>query len=174
MSEGLDESSRPSPIEWAGWQPEIRATLMFIRDGDDILLIRKLRGIGAGKINAPGGKIDPGESSLEAAVRETEEELHVAPVDPRKMGELSFAMSDIPDIFVHVFLARGCEGEPKETVEAIPMWTHLHRIPYELMWEDDQHWLPRMLDGEKFRGRFYFEGERIQWMKIDWDVDYLE
>jgi 8-oxo-dGTP diphosphatase len=90
------------------------------------------------------------------------------------MGELSFAMSDIPDIFVHVFLARGCEGEPKETVEAIPMWTHLHRIPYELMWEDDQHWLPRMLDGEKFRGRFYFEGERIQWMKIDWDVDYLE
>ncbi len=174
MSEGVDESSRPSPIEWAGWRPEIRATLMFIRDGDDILLIRKLRGIGAGKINAPGGKIDPGESPLEAAVRETGEEVHVTPADPRKMGELSFAMSDIPDIFVHVFLARGCEGEPKETVEAIPMWTHLHRIPYELMWEDDQHWLPRMLEGEKFRGRFCFEGERIQWMKIDWDVDYLE
>ena len=174
MSEGLDGNSRPSPIEWDGWRPGIRATLMFIREGDDILLIRKLRGIGAGKINAPGGKIDPGESPLEAAVRETREELHVTPVDPRKMGELSFAMSDIPDIFVHVFLARGCEGEPKETEEAVPMWTHWRRIPYELMWEDDQHWLPRMLDGEKFRGRFYFEGERIQWMEIDWEVGYLE
>ena len=174
MSEGLDGSSRPSPIEWDGWRPGIRATLMFIREGDDILLIRKLRGIGAGKINAPGGKIDPGESPLEAAVRETREELHVTPVDPSKMGELSFAMSDIPDIFVHVFLARGCEGEPKETEEAVPLWTHCRRIPYELMWEDDQHWLPRMLDGEKFRGRFYFEGERIQWMEIDWEVGYLE
>ena len=147
---------------------------MFIREGDDILLIRKLRGIGAGKVNAPGGKIDPGESPLEAAVRETQEELHVTPVDPRKMGELSFAMSDIPDIFVHVFLATGCEGEPKETEEAVPMWTHYNRIPYELMWEDDQHWLPRMLGGEKFRGRFYFEGERIEWMKLDWDGGCLE
>ena len=54
---------------------------------------------------------------------------------------------------------------------AVPLWTHCRRIPYELMWEDDQHWLPRMLDGEKFRGRFYFEGERIEWMEIDWDVE---
>ena len=174
MNEGGQESIGPSPIDWDGWRPEIRATLMFILEGEDILLIRKLRGIGAGKVNGPGGKIDPGESPLEAAVRETREELHVTPVEPRKMGELCFAMSDIPDIFVHVFLARGCEGEPRETEEAIPLWTHRNRIPYELMWEDDQYWLPRMLEGEKFRGRFCFEGERIRWMEIDWDVGYLE
>ena len=56
-----DERRNPSPIDWSGWVPEIRATLMFIRDGSEVLLIRKLRGIGAGKINGPGGKIDPGE-----------------------------------------------------------------------------------------------------------------
>ena len=57
MSE--DENNERSPIDWDGWIPEIRATLMFVREGDQVLLIRKLRGIGAGKINAPGGKIDP-------------------------------------------------------------------------------------------------------------------
>ena len=174
MSEEGQDSGGPSPIDWDGWKPEIRATLMFILEGEEILLIRKLRGIGAGKVNGPGGKIDPGESPLEAAVRETREELHVTPIEPRKMGELCFAMSDIPDIFVHVFVARGCEGKAQETEEAIPLWTHRNRIPYELMWEDDQFWLPRMLEGEKFRGRFYFEAERILWMDIDWDVGCLD
>ena len=173
MSDDFDEVRNPSPIDWDGWVPGIRATLMFIRDGDDVLLIRKLRGIGAGKINGPGGKIDPGETPLQAAIRETQEEVKVTPLHPRKMGELCFAMSDTPDIFVHVFVASGLEGEPQETEEAIPMWTHKYRIPYDLMWEDDQHWLPEMLEGRQFRGRFLFEGERIQWMKVDWDVEYF-
>ena len=36
---------------------------MFIIDEAkrEVLLIRKKRGLGAGKINGPGGKIDPGE-----------------------------------------------------------------------------------------------------------------
>ncbi|MDE0594954.1 MAG: 8-oxo-dGTP diphosphatase [Akkermansiaceae bacterium] len=173
MSEEADEDQNPPPIDWECWHPEIRATLMFIRDGEDVLLIKKLRGIGAGKVNAPGGKIDPGETPLEAAIRETQEEVMVTPLNPRKMGELSFAMTDIPDIFVHVYVASGCEGTPTETEEAIPMWTPRYKIPYDLMWEDDQYWLPRMMEGERFCGRFYFEGERIQWMKIDWGVDYF-
>ena len=94
----------------------MRATLMFIRDGHEVLLMRKLRGIGAGKINAPGGKIEPGETPLEAAIRETQEELLVTPLKPRKMGELFFAMSDLPDIFVHVFMAEAFSGEAGETV----------------------------------------------------------
>jgi 8-oxo-dGTP diphosphatase len=174
MSEEEEDDLRNlPPIDWTVWRPAIYATLMFILDGDEVLLIRKLRGIGAGKINAPGGKIDLGESPVESAIRETQEELHVTPHDPRKMGELSFAMSDMPDIFCHVFVASGHEGAPTETAEAIPMWTHRYKVPYDLMWPDDQHWLPRMLEGEKFRGKFVFEGERIIWKKIDWDIDYF-
>ncbi len=169
-----DELKRPSPIDWDAWRPEIRATLMFVRHGDEVLLIRKLRGIGAGKVNAPGGKIDLGETPAESAIRETEEEVKVTPINPRKMGELSFAMTDMPDIYCHVFVASEHEGEAAETPEAIPMWTHRFRIPYELMWEDDQHWLPRMLEGETFRGKFLFEGERIQWMEIDWSVGFAD
>ncbi len=38
-------------FQWPkNWQPDLKATLMFIVQGDDVLLIRKKRGIGAGKI----------------------------------------------------------------------------------------------------------------------------
>ena len=69
--------------DWSTWQPTLRATLLFIvRDGE-ILLIRKKRGLGAGKINGPGGKIDPGETARQCAVREVEEELLITATDPQ-------------------------------------------------------------------------------------------
>ena len=34
------------------------------------------------------------------------------------------------------------------------------------MWEDDLHWLPKMLEGRKFLGKFVFEGEKIMWREI--------
>lgn len=161
----------PSPIAWDSWVPEIRATLMFVVRDSEVLLIEKLRGIGAGKINGPGGKIDPGETPMEGAIRETQEELLITPRNPVKMGELFFAMSDLPDIHCHVFVARDFDGTPTATDEAIPLWTPIKRLPLELMWQDDQYWLPQILEDERtFIGRFSFEGESIRWMKVDFDV----
>ena len=56
-------------IDWEQWQGE-KATLLFLRKDDQILLIRKKRGLGKGKINGPGGRLDPGETLAECAVRE--------------------------------------------------------------------------------------------------------
>lgn len=44
-------------------------TLAFIRDGERLLLGMKKRGFGAGKWNGFGGKVDPGETILQGAVR---------------------------------------------------------------------------------------------------------
>src|SRR5438094_443021 len=66
-------------MDWKNWTPRERANLCFILKDDRLLLIRKKRGLGAGKINAPGGKIDPGETALESAIRETREEVGVVP-----------------------------------------------------------------------------------------------
>lgn len=153
-------------VDWGDWQGEMLATLMFIvRDGQ-VLLIEKLRGIGIGKINGPGGKIDPGETPAECVVRECQEELHITPKQPVKMGELWFAMSDMEDIHCHVFMAHEFDGVPTPTDEAIPAWTELDQIPWERMWADDPHWLPHMLDGKRFLGKFVFEGEDIQWSEV--------
>jgi 8-oxo-dGTP diphosphatase len=147
---------------WASWSAEVCATLMFIVEEDRILLIRKKRGIGAGKINGPGGKIDPGETPLEAAVRETQEELCITPLNPRKLGELWFSMSDSPHLLCHVYRADIFLGTPAETEEAVPLWFPLDSIPYHEMWEDDIHWLPLLLEETPFFGKFIFDCDSLK------------
>lgn len=157
-------------VDWTSWEPRIRATLLFIVDGDRVLLIRKKRGFGMGKVNGPGGKLDPGETELECAVRETQEELGVTAVDAVKRGELWFQFVDGLAMHVAVFHATQHEGEAIETEEAAPLWTPVHAIPFEQMWADDIHWLSRMLTGaESFTGRFLFDGDAMLWHQIAWE-----
>lgn len=49
-------------------------TLCFIRDGDQILLLRRRKPPNQGLYNAPGGKIEPDEDPYEACLREVREE----------------------------------------------------------------------------------------------------
>jgi 8-oxo-dGTP diphosphatase len=152
---------RIDDIDWERWRPEQRATLLFvIRDGR-ILLIHKKRGLGAGKLNGPGGRLEPGETPEACALREVREELRVTPFGVRAAGELRFQFVDGLSIHGFVFTAEGCHGEPEETDEARPIWTALGEIPYERMWEDDRLWVPAMLAGERFDGRFVFDGDRL-------------
>ena len=148
-------------IEWKDWQPVDRATLLFVVRDNQVLLIRKKRGLGAGKINGPGGRLEPGESLAECAVRETEEELVTTPSEPSLAGRLQFQFVDQYSIDVHVFRSDDCDRDPQETEEAIPIWAALDAIPYEEMWEDDRIWLPMMLAREPFHGRFLFSGDSM-------------
>ena len=148
-------------VPWQTWKPREEATLLFvIRDGQ-ILLIHKKRGLGAGKINGPGGRLESGETALQAAVREVREELCVEAVHVRRSGELSFQFVDGLSLHVIVFRADNCLGEPQETPEAIPLWVSVDEIPYDRMWQDDPLWLPLVLERKPFRGRFLFDGNTM-------------
>ena len=137
------------------------ATLCYIvRDGQ-LLLIRKKRGIGAGKINGPGGKVDPGETPFAAAIRETQEEVGVTPCDPQLRGDLLFTFADGLVLRCLIYLADGCQGDPHETAEAIPLWFPTDALPYEEMWEDDREWLPLLLAGQSFTGSFGVDGDAV-------------
>ncbi len=146
-------------VEWRDWAPVDRATLTFVVHEGRILLIRKKRGLGAGKVNGPGGRLEPGEDALACAIREVQEELCVTPQGLRERGTLRFQFHDGYSIFVTVFLASAYEGRATETEEAIPLWTPIDAIPYEEMWVDDILWIPPMLEGRTFDGRFLFEGD---------------
>lgn len=136
--------------------------MFIVRDGK-ILLIRKKRGIGAGKVNGPGGKFEPGETALPCALREVREEVGLTVTDAREMGVLSFSFrcKTTPEIRCHVFTASAFDGTPCETEEAAPFWVDVGAIPYGLMWEDDRFWLPLLLEGRRFEAFFTFEGDRM-------------
>jgi 8-oxo-dGTP diphosphatase len=161
-------------MDWVNWTPRERANLCFIVKEGHVLLIRKRRGFGAGKINAPGGKIEPGESPLQSAIRETQEEIGVTPLDPQKRGELHFQFADGYSLHCEVFLATELSGEPVETDEAIPLWVDAACIPYEEMWEDDRHWLPLLLEGKTFAGYFEFDGENMTSKKLEITSEFLQ
>ncbi|MEY4245548.1 MAG: hypothetical protein RLZZ245_3133 [Verrucomicrobiota bacterium] len=154
---------------WNNWQPRERATLCFLIEDGKILLIRKKRGFGAGKINAPGGRIEPGEAPHECAIRETSEEVGLTPSGVRNHGELHFQFTDGYSLHCTVFVANDYSGELVETDEALPIWTPLDSIPYEEMWADDIHWLPGVITGGTFRGYFHFDGEKMLSKHLVWE-----
>jgi 8-oxo-dGTP diphosphatase len=153
-------------VDWARWTPRVRATLLFVFHGEQVLLIRKKRGLGAGKINGPGGKLDPGETPAQAAVREVVEEVGVRPLDPVSRGLLRFQFTDGLAMEVHPFTATRHEGEARETDEAEPLWMHLSALPFDQMWADDRYWLPAVLAGKNVDLQAIFDGDQMLWHRL--------
>ena len=144
-------------IDWSSWTAIAPATLVFVIKDDKILLIRKKRGLGEGKINGPGGKLDPGETPLQCAIRETQEEIGITPLNLVQLGELKFQFADGYSTHVFVYKGNDYNGAPIETDEATPLWFPLDKVPYDEMWEDDKFWLPMLMNGDSFKGKFLFD-----------------
>lgn len=134
-------------------------TLLLLRVEGRVLLGMKKRGFGAGKLNGFGGKIEPGESILQAALREMKEESGLEVLDAELVGNLRFDFLGCSErLEVHVLRASAFRGEPVETEEMKPDWIAIADIPYERMWLDDEIWLPLLLAGKSFVGTFTFRG----------------
>ena len=121
-------------------------------------MIRKKRGLGAGKINGVGGRLEPGESPLTGVLREAHEELAIALIDPVKRGELHFQFLDGYGLFCSVFVASRFHGRPVETEEAAPVWFDLQRLPLDEMWEMTGSGCPGCLTGNRSPGFLYSMG----------------
>lgn len=159
-----------SEIDWSEWQARDLATLLFVIREGKILLIRKKRGLGKGKINGPGGKLDPGENAVECATRECHEELGISVSNPECMGEHKFQFVDGYSIHCWVFRTGEVEGVAIETDEAVPLWTDIEDIPYGDMWEDDRIWLPMVIAGTPFTARWVFDEDRM----LDYELEKVD
>ncbi len=141
-------------------------TLLYILNGDYVLLIEKKRGIGKGLYNGVGGKINPGETPVQAAIRECKEEIGVTPIDLTWRGILEFHNDERFYGLVYVFLATQYKGKLVETDEARPVWFRISNLPYDRMWKDDRYWLPLVLEEDKtIFGRFVYKNGWSQLIK---------
>jgi len=144
-----------------------QCTLLLLRNVREnlVLLGRKKRGFGAGKINGFGGKVEPGETLTRACCREMLEESGVTVVDSdlKYTGFLVFTFvgRENEELHVHVFSATRHSGEAVETEEMAPRWYETDRIPFSEMWGDDSHWFPYLLSERKFRGHFNFADHSV-------------
>jgi 8-oxo-dGTP diphosphatase/2-hydroxy-dATP diphosphatase len=133
-------------------------TLCIIHDHPKVLLGMKKRGFGAGHWNGFGGKLNDGETIEEAARRELLEEAGIEPISMVKKGIIEFEFQNDPKILeVHIFHVTSFKGEAIETEEMKPQWFFIDEIPFKEMWSDDIYWMPYLLKGKKFKGRFLFD-----------------
>jgi 8-oxo-dGTP diphosphatase len=143
--------------------PEV-CVCYLIRSTDDgrrqVLLGRKKTGLGLGRLVGPGGKLEPGETPQQAAVREIAEEvgLLVDVADLELMGELTYPFPHKPAWSQKswVFRAHRWTGEPVESDELEPQWVDVEEIPYDRMWDDARYWLPATLAGSSIHATFQF------------------
>ncbi|MFC4335971.1 8-oxo-dGTP diphosphatase [Salininema proteolyticum] len=130
--------------------------------GDErrLLLGRKQRGFGSGKVVAIGGHLEDGESAVGAAVRETREEtgLVVKEAALRQVASIEFRFPARPewDLDSTVFASGEFEGTLRPCEEIVPEWVPVGALPLESMWADSRHWLPPVLAGARVRARFVY------------------
>ncbi|XP_003690836.3 LOW QUALITY PROTEIN: 7,8-dihydro-8-oxoguanine triphosphatase-like [Apis florea] len=137
-------------------------SLVFIRKSTEILLGLKKRGFGKDKWNGFGGKVEPGESILQGAMRELKEECGLSAQELRKIGILEFEFEENEVLLeVHVFETYKYYGEIIESEEMRPKWYNLKDIPFKEMWPDDEYWFPYMLRGQFFKGYFLYRGQDL-------------
>lgn len=135
--------------------------LLMIKDGK-ILLGEKKKGFGKGKLNGPGGKIEPGETPEQGMIRETREEVGITPTKYKEMGTVEFVewyKGEEQNVIFYLYVATEYEGKLKESDELKPYWFDLDNIPYDKMFEDDSYWMPIVLEGNKIQAFFEYDKE---------------
>jgi 8-oxo-dGTP diphosphatase len=128
--------------------------------GTEVLLGRKKHGLGVGNFVGLGGKLEPGESAVDAAVREVFEESGVivaaSDLQPRGLLSYFFPHREAWSQESSVFVCSSWQGEPRASDELDPEWFPLGGVPYEEMWDDARRWLPEVLAGASVRRSFVF------------------
>ena len=100
-----------------------------------VLLGYKKTGFGRGKVVAPGGHVEPGESAAAAAAREVKEEsgIRVSQDALTEAARLTFRFPAHPswDMDVAIFTSDDWSGEATESDEIRPQWFPVTARPQE-------------------------------------------
>jgi 8-oxo-dGTP pyrophosphatase MutT (NUDIX family) len=110
------------------------AVAVTLLAGDEVLVVKRVaRGLNAGQWALPGGKLDPGEDAVTAALRELHEEAGLA-LDPRAVaGLLDDFVTDSGFCITPVVAIAPAGAEPVRNAAEI---ASLHRVPIASLMAD--------------------------------------
>jgi 8-oxo-dGTP diphosphatase len=161
-------------------------TVVFLVEGNKVLLGYKKNGFGKGYYVGIGGKVEKAESIKKSAMREVQEEIGVIinTEDLEAIATLDFYFPTKTDQSwdqqVHGFLVTKWKGKPIETEEIKPVWFDKNQLPLTEMWDDARYWIPSVISNIRIRGEFLFdknlkviEHKMNTDLKVN-DLDYLK
>jgi 8-oxo-dGTP pyrophosphatase MutT (NUDIX family) len=133
--------------------------VVFLRQGNQVLLGLKTKKLGDGKRNGYGGGIKKKESIRDASVRELEKELGII-VNSEDLQEQGFLDIEIRTgiwqsdrHYLHIFTLEKWQGEFKagngELVD--PQWFNIDELPANMI-DSDKAWLSYVLKGNQVQG----------------------
>jgi len=138
----------------------INATLCYIRQNRKTLMLyrnKKPDDIHKAKWNGLGGKLEPGETPEECAIREVIEESGLSIIDPQLKGILTFPNFDNEnDWIVFVYLIHDAKGDLIESSEGQLAWIDNDKLLDLPLWEGDKIFLPWLDQHKFFSGKFTY------------------
>jgi 8-oxo-dGTP diphosphatase len=142
------------------------ATLCYLRqDGKTLMVhrIKKHNDMHMGKWNGLGGKLDPGETPEECAIREIYEESGLRARNLEWKGLLTFpGFANEEDWYTFVFVSTDFVGELIESPEGDLAWIENERLLDLHLWDGDRIFLRWLDQSGFFSGKFvYTDGKFI-------------
>lgn len=142
------------------------ATLCYVKKDGKTLMIHRTKKENdphEGKWNGLGGKLEPGETPEECAIRELKEECGLTAKNPSLKGILTFpAFNKQPeDWYVFVYTIKEFEGKLTKSDEGDLEWIDDNKLNTLNLWEGDKIFLPHINTGKFFSGKFTYDGDKL-------------
>ena len=141
------------------------ATLCYLRrDGHTLMVhrIKKTNDMHQGKWNGLGGKLEPGETPEECAVREIYEESGLIVHNPQLKGLITFpAFDDLEDWYVFVYLVTDFAGELIDSPEGTLQWIDNSELKNLPLWDGDPIFIAWLDQPGIFSAKFSYHQGRL-------------
>lgn len=143
------------------------ATLCYVRKDQQTLMIHRVKkenDMHAGKWNGLGGKLEPGETPEECAIREIWEESGLRVKNLILKGIITFpGFYDEEDWYTFLFVIDDFEGELIDSPEGYLQWIPDNELLNLNLWPGDLIFIPWLEQPDFFSGKFvYKHGEYLE------------
>lgn len=146
----------------------LKYTICFIKKDDEILMLNRESPSWMGRWNGVGGKIEPGETSLECILREVREETGIQLTEAVYKGNVTWEVDGTYIGGMYAYIAELPKTydypTPIKRDEGILDWKKIEWIldPENVGMANVKYFLPKMLtDGNTYNHRFVYENNEV-------------